>query len=128
MAKARFGQWIYGFYPFAERWRVNIVFLLGALALVPMLIPSLPFKKLNAIFLLGIYPIITLILLTGGNFDITGSTWLTTFLFVAAIVLPILFLGFVAKIISPCTGGHLGGSHCRHRGAVVVHLLYRLRP
>jgi general L-amino acid transport system permease protein len=56
MAKARFGQWIYGFYPFAERWRVNIVFLLGALALVPMLIPSLPFKKLNAIFLLGIYP------------------------------------------------------------------------
>jgi general L-amino acid transport system permease protein len=101
MAKARFGQWIYGFYPFAERWRVNIVFLLGALALVPMLIPSLPFKKLNAIFLLGIYPIITLILLTGGNFDITGSTWATTFLFVAAIVLPILFLGFVAKIISP---------------------------
>jgi general L-amino acid transport system permease protein len=102
MAKARFGQWIYGFYPFAERWRVNIVFLLGVLALVPMLIPSLPYKKFNAIFLLGIYPIITLILLTGGNFDITGSTWLTTFVFVAAIVLPILFLGFVAKIISPC--------------------------
>ena len=51
--------------------------------------------------LLGIYPIITLILLTGGNFDITGSTWATTFLFVAAVVLPILFLGFVAKIISP---------------------------
>jgi general L-amino acid transport system permease protein len=101
MAKARFGQWIYGFYPFAERWRVNIVFLLGVMALVPMLIPSLPFKMFNAIFLLGIYPIITLILLTGGNFDITGSTWVTTFVFVAAIVLPILFLGFVAKIISP---------------------------
>ena len=99
MAGARFGQWIYGFYPVAERWRVNIVFIVGLLALVPMLIPSLPYKRENAIFLLAIYPIMTLILLTGGHFDITGSTWATTFLFVAAVVLPILFLGFVAKII-----------------------------
>ena len=99
MAQARFGQWIYGFYPFAERWRVNIVFIVGALALVPMLIPSLPYKRANAIFLLAVYPIMTLILLTGGNFDITGSTWTTTFIVVAAVVLPILFLGFIAKII-----------------------------
>ena len=99
MAGARFGQWIYGFYPVAERWRVNIVFIVGLLALVPMLIPSLPYKREIAIFLLAIYPIMTLILLTGGHFDITGSTWATTFLFVAAVVLPILFLGFVAKII-----------------------------
>jgi general L-amino acid transport system permease protein len=114
MAKARFGQWIYGFYPFAERWRVNIVFLLGVLALVPMLIPSLPYKKFNAIFLLGIYPIITLILLTGGNFDITGSTWLTTFVFVAAIVLPIwgglllltLVVAIVGLLVVSLTLGH----------------------
>jgi len=45
--------------------------------------------------------ILTLLLLTGGHFDITASTWLTTFVFVAAVVLPILFLGFVARIISP---------------------------
>ncbi len=99
MAGARFGQWIYGFYPIAERWRVNIVFVVGILALVPMLIPSLPFKTVNAVFLLTIYPIMALILLTGGHFDITGSTWFTTYLFVAAAVLPILFLGFIAKII-----------------------------
>ncbi|MEE4238360.1 MAG: amino acid ABC transporter permease [Anderseniella sp.] len=99
MAGARFGQWIYGFYPVAERWRVNIVFIVGILALVPMLIPSLPFKTVNAVFLLTIYPIMALILLTGGHFDITGSTWFTTYLFVAAAVLPILFLGFIAKII-----------------------------
>jgi hypothetical protein len=49
---------------------VNIVFLLGALLLMPMLIP-LPFKNrhLPARHL----PDITLILLTGGNFDITAS-------------------------------------------------------
>ncbi len=101
MATARFGQWIYGFYPFAERWRVNIVFIVGVLALVPMLMPSLPYKSLNAIFLLAIYPIMTLILLTGGNFNIDGSTWISASLFIAVLVIPILFLGFIAKILEP---------------------------
>jgi len=99
MARAKFGQWIYGFYPVTEIWRVNIVFIVGVLALIPMMMPSLPYKRLNGIFLLGIYPIMTLILLTGGHFDIDSSTWLVTLAFVAAIVLPILFLGFFAKII-----------------------------
>jgi len=101
MARAKFGQWMYGFYPFAERWRVDVVGILGLLALVPMMMPSLPYKRINGIFLLGIYPILTLILLTGGNFDIGASTWLTVGAFVAAIVIPILLLGFVAKIIQP---------------------------
>jgi general L-amino acid transport system permease protein len=101
MAKAKFGQWMYGFYPFAERWRVNIVWIVGVLALVPMMMPTLPYKRANGIFLLGIYPILTLILLTGGHFDIDSGTWLVTFAFVAAIVLPILFLSFIAKIIDP---------------------------
>lgn len=101
MARAKFGQWMYGFYPFAERWRVDVVGIVGLLALVPMMMPSLPYKKLNGIFLLGIYPILTLILLTGGNFDIGMSTWLTVGAFVAAVVIPILLLGFVAKIIQP---------------------------
>lgn len=101
MARAKFGQWMYGFYPFTERWRVDVVGILGLLALVPMMMPSLPYKKINGIFLLGIYPVLTLILLTGGNFDIGASTWLTVGAFVAAIVIPILLLGFVAKIIQP---------------------------
>ncbi|MGI9513301.1 MAG: amino acid ABC transporter permease [Anderseniella sp.] len=101
MARAKFGQWMYGFYPFTERWRVDVVGILGLLALVPMMMPSLPYKRINGIFLLGIYPILTLILLTGGNFDIGASTWLTVAAFVAAIVIPILLLGFVAKIIQP---------------------------
>jgi hypothetical protein len=121
MAKARFGQWIYGFYPFAERWRVNIVFLLGVLALVPMLIPSLPYKKLNAIFLLGIYPIITLILLTGGNFDITGSTWAHDLRVRCGhrAADPVPRLRGEDHLAG--AGGHLGGCHCRYRGAVAVH-------
>ena len=101
LARAKFGQWMYGFYPFTERWRVDVVGIVGVLALVPMMIPSLPYKRLNGIFLLGIYPVLTLIMLTGGHFDIGLSTWLTVGAFVAAIVIPILLLGFVAKIIQP---------------------------
>ena len=67
--KAKFGQFIYGFYPAAERWRPNIVFGLGALLLAPLLIPSAPYKRANALIFFGIYPIIALILLTGGNLD-----------------------------------------------------------
>ncbi len=55
--KVKFPQWIYGFYPIDQRWRVNICFLLGAAALIPMLIPSAPYKKWNALFLLIAYPL-----------------------------------------------------------------------
>jgi general L-amino acid transport system permease protein len=68
--KAKFGQFIYGFYPIAERWRPNVVFALGALLLAPLLIPPAPFKRLNAILFFGIFPLIAFVLLTGGNLDL----------------------------------------------------------
>ena len=68
--KAKFSQFIYGRYPEAERWRVDIVFYSGLLALIPMLIPAVPGKKWNAIFLLVIYPIMAFVLLTGGRFGL----------------------------------------------------------
>jgi general L-amino acid transport system permease protein len=68
--KAKFGQFIYGFYPIAERWRPNVVFALGALLLAPLLIPRAPFKRLNAILFFGIFPLIAFVLLTGGNLDL----------------------------------------------------------
>ena len=67
----KFPQWIYGFYPVDERWRVNVVFILGIAGLVPVLIPSAPYKLLNAAFLILAYPLIALILLTGGHFNVT---------------------------------------------------------
>jgi general L-amino acid transport system permease protein len=68
--KAKFGQFIYGFYPIAERWRPNLVFALGALLLAPLLIPPAPLKRLNAVLFFGIFPIVALVLLTGGNFSL----------------------------------------------------------
>jgi len=45
---AKFTQFIYGFYPEPERWRVNLTFALAALLLLPLLIPRLPAKGLSA--------------------------------------------------------------------------------
>ncbi|MCX5514919.1 amino acid ABC transporter permease [Kaistia algarum] len=73
--KAYLPQFIYGRYPIAERWRVDIVFLLLAVAMVPMLIPRAPFKRLNGLFLLIVYPLIAFVLLTGGHIRFTGG-WL----------------------------------------------------
>lgn len=73
---AKFPQWIYGFYPIAERWRPALVFVIGAVALAPMLIPSVPFKQWNALFLILVFPVIALILLSGGNFGFARETYL----------------------------------------------------
>jgi general L-amino acid transport system permease protein len=74
--KAKFLQWIYGFYPIEQRWRANICFLLLAGGLIPMLMPSVPHKMWNALFLLVAFPLIALILLTGGHFSLTISSFI----------------------------------------------------
>jgi len=68
--RAKFAQFVYGFYPIPERWRPNTVFALGALLLAPLLIPRAPFKAANAILFFGIFPLIAFVLLTGGNLDL----------------------------------------------------------
>jgi general L-amino acid transport system permease protein len=95
MVAEKFPQWIYGFYPHEERWRVNIVLLVAVLALVPMLMPSVPYKKWNALFLLLAFPLMTLILLTGGNFNFSWSTYgvMGALLLAGAALLPILSFG-----------------------------------
>jgi general L-amino acid transport system permease protein len=63
--KAYFPQFIYGRYPTEEIWRVNIVYFLFAALLIPLAIPSAPFKKMNAILFLVVFPIVAYYLLTG---------------------------------------------------------------
>jgi general L-amino acid transport system permease protein len=68
--KAKFGQLVYGFYPADERWRPNLVFLLGAILVVPLLALSLPFKKLNAFLFFVVYPVVSFYLLQGDAFGL----------------------------------------------------------
>jgi general L-amino acid transport system permease protein len=74
---------------------VNIVLLVAVAALIPMLMPSVPYKKWNALFLLLFFPLMTLILLTGGNFNFSWGTYgvIGGLLLVAAAMLPLLSLG-----------------------------------
>jgi general L-amino acid transport system permease protein len=72
---AKFTQFIYGFYPEAERWRVNLTFVLAALLLLPLLIPRLPAKGLNAGLFFVAFPIVAFFLLHGGGLNGFGISW-----------------------------------------------------
>ncbi|WP_375597627.1 amino acid ABC transporter permease [Devosia sp. Naph2] len=63
---ARMSFFIYGFYPAEEYWRPNLVFALGALLIIPLAIPRVPFKRTNAILFFVVYPVICFYLLNGG--------------------------------------------------------------
>ena len=65
--QAKFTQFIYGFYPESERWRVNLTFILATLLLLPLLIPRLPAKGLNAGLFFVAFPIVAFFLLRGGG-------------------------------------------------------------
>jgi len=73
--QAKFSQFIYGFYPEPERWRVNLTFLLAALLLLPLLIPRLPAKSLNAGLFFVAFPIVAFFLLHGGGLGGFGISW-----------------------------------------------------
>ena len=68
--KAKALQWVYGFYPELERWRANLVFLMGGLSLLGLLVPRIPFKGWNALFFFVVYPVVSYFLLTGGRFGL----------------------------------------------------------
>ena len=73
--KAWFPRLIYGLYPNAEIWRINLTFLmLIALVISGFFVPS-KIKKYIIIFLLFIFPFIAINLISGGNF---GLEWVET--------------------------------------------------
>ncbi|TIT59686.1 MAG: amino acid ABC transporter permease, partial [Mesorhizobium sp.] len=67
---AKFGQFMFGTYPVEERWRPILVAILFVALLVPMLMPRVPRKGLNAILLFLVLPIVSFFLLVGGIFGL----------------------------------------------------------
>ena len=61
----RFGQYIYGFYPEPERWRVNLTFILFCLNLFPVLSDRVPGRTFAALFLVFGFPVVAFVLLHG---------------------------------------------------------------
>lgn len=74
--QAKLDQFIYGFYPAEARWRVNLTFLLGALLLLPLLIPRAPAKALNSGLFFAAYPVIGFFLLRGGGLKGFAIHWI----------------------------------------------------
>ena len=72
---AKFDQFIYGFYPEAERWRVNLTFVLAAVLLLPLLIPRLPAKGINSLLFFAAFPVVAFFLLHGGGLGGFGVSW-----------------------------------------------------
>ena len=61
---------MYGFYPERSVWRVNLTYALGLALLVPLLIPRVPYKALNALLFFGVFPVVAFFLLVGGVFGL----------------------------------------------------------
>jgi general L-amino acid transport system permease protein len=78
--QAKFTQFMYGFYPEQERWRANLTFILAAILLLPLLIPRLPAKGLNAGLFFVAFPIVAFFLLHGGGLKGFGISWTADFL------------------------------------------------
>ena len=94
--KARFGQFIYGFYPISERWRVNTAFVLLVVALIPLFLPRVRHKIAIAAALLIAYPVVAYYLFHGGAFGlrvVETSLWGGLFL-----TLVIAGVGIVASL------------------------------
>ncbi len=85
--RARFGQFIYGFYPEELRWRVDAAALLLAAAVAPLMWPAMPHKGWWALGTFLLYPPVCLVLLVGGVLGLPvvetrlwGGLMLTTFM------------------------------------------------
>jgi len=64
--RARLPQFFYGFYPEAERWRVNIVLIMLAVSIYGLLADRIKNKKPFAWFFFAIFPVLAFWLLIGG--------------------------------------------------------------
>jgi general L-amino acid transport system permease protein len=63
---AWFGQLMYGRYPEPERWRVNLTYALAIAGLAPLMIPQVPHKLWSTLYLLLVFPVLAVVLLSGG--------------------------------------------------------------
>ena len=94
----RLNQFLYGFYPVDEQWRVNLGFALLALLLVPLTLKRFPYKRPLALALVFGYPVVAYVLFHGGWLGLPlvqthqwGGLMLTLVLAVVGIVLALPF-------------------------------------
>jgi len=77
--RAWYSYFIYGFYPIAERWRVDIFFVALASGIAWLLWPSAPRRDLGAVYFFIVLPALSIVLLYGfpwiGLIAVPTSLW-----------------------------------------------------
>jgi general L-amino acid transport system permease protein len=61
---------LYGRYPAAQHWRVDLTYALALAGIVPLMIPRVPGKLWILIYVLAVFPLIAFMLLVGGVFGL----------------------------------------------------------
>src|SRR5262249_49771865 len=80
---AKLGQFIYGYYPDDQRWRVNLVFLLGAAGVAGLMIPGTPQRRWLGIAMATAYPVLAIALLVAVPTKLWGGLLVTLVVSVA---------------------------------------------
>jgi general L-amino acid transport system permease protein len=76
--RERFSQFMYGFYPEALRWRVDLAALLAIFGAAPLFVARMPRKVVYGLGFLLLYPLLAFWLLHGGFFgleQVNTSQW-----------------------------------------------------
>ena len=75
----RINYFVYGSYPAADRWRVNIFFVLLAVGVAWMLWLDAPRRALGAVYFFVVFPVLAYLLLAGSQFlgvdEVPTSLW-----------------------------------------------------
>jgi general L-amino acid transport system permease protein len=79
--QAKFQQFMYGFYPQNQLWRPNLVFFIAVVLLIPLLIPRIPGKTVNAVLFFFAFPVLAFFLLYGGGIKGFGISWIADLLY-----------------------------------------------
>ena len=77
---------MYGPYDIDQLWRVNLAGIIGLIGLAWVMIEPLPYRRYVGIFLLTVYPLLTIILLYGGGFDVSLMTMSIIFMIGLALI------------------------------------------
>ncbi|WP_429165682.1 amino acid ABC transporter permease [Aeromonas rivipollensis] len=95
--ESRLGQYLYGFYPVDQYWRINLAFVGLAVLLALLIWPRTPRKGWLALFTLLVFPVIAFVLIHGGaGLEVVetnrwGGLMLTLVLAVVGIVVALPF-------------------------------------
>lgn len=112
--KAKFETFMFGRYPIDERWRVILTGILFVVLLVPLMIPKVPAKTINAVLFFGVFPVVAFMLLIGaalpfGLFGLAGLLIKLVFAIIAGAI-SLIFAVPAVLLDALFGGGDAGGA------------------